>query len=527
MVGKIPQTKRTTSCISCGVRDRPQESCGVFGVYAPQADVAKLAYFGLFALQHRGQESAGIAVSNGGQMACYSRMGLVNQVFNEQILSILRGYIATGHVRYSTTGSSTIANAQPVLVEGERSVGKEGSLRTERVSLALAHNGNLINTRELNKACDELGIALTSTSDSEMMARLIHNAYAGDIQATLETAVRQFKGAFALVVQTPRELVAVRDTPGIRPLVVGYLGDSKAPDGWVVASETCALDIVGAKFLFDVSPGTAVIIDGSGPRQFRWAEETDDEKICAFEYIYFARPDSVYRGKTIHTIRQRMGEILAREAPVGADIVVGIPDSGTPHAIGFAYGSGIPFTEGLIKNRYVGRTFINPQERLRALGVRMKLNPLEEVLKGQRVVMVDDSIVRGTTSRQIVQLLRDAGAVEVHVRVASPPVIYPCFYGIDTANQEDLIASHYNNKDHDFSELADFLGADSLAYLSIEGMLEAFGHTADEMCLACLNGHYPIPISAQIKLGLQKFMLERRPPVYREPEASVFGEFPD
>jgi amidophosphoribosyltransferase len=301
--------------------------------------------------------------------------------------------------------------------------------------------------------------------------------------------------------------------PGIRPLVVGYLGDQAAPEGYVVASETCALDIVGARFVFEVSPGTAVIIDGSGIRQFRWSPAELSERLCSFEYIYFARPDSVFRGKSMHTIRQRMGEILAREAPADADIVVPVPDSGTPHAIGFARASGIPFMEGLIKNRYVGRTFINPQERLRALGVRMKLNPLEEVLRGQRVVMVDDSIVRGTTSRQIIQLLRDAGAIEVHMRVASPPVLFPCFYGIDTANQEELIASHFANPENDYSDLARALGADSIGYLSIKGMLEAFGHTANELCLACLCGDYPIPISAQTRIGLGKFILERRSPV--------------
>ena len=503
----------THSDNSVGSSDKPEESCGIFGVYAPQADVARLTYFGLFALQHRGQESAGITVSNGAHMACYSRMGLVNQVFNEQILSILKGYIATGHVRYSTTGSSVQANTQPVLVEGKRFIGENGNTKPETVSLALAHNGNLVNTRELQRACEELGIQLSTTSDSEIMTRLIHAAYTGDIQAALENTLPQFKGAFAVIVQTPRELVAIRDNPGIRPLVVGCLGDEKSPDGWVVASETCALDIVGAKYLFDVEPGTAVMINGSGIRKFRWTKSNvEKEKVCAFEYIYFARPDSLFRGKSIHAIRQRMGEILAREAPLDADIIVPVPDSGTPHAIGYARASKIPFTEGLIKNRYVGRTFIDPQERLRALGVRMKLNPLEKVLNGQRVVLVDDSIVRGTTSRQIVQLLRDAGAVEVHMRIASPPVVFPCFYGIDTADQEQLIASHYTNPENDYSELAEYLGADSLAYLSIEGMLEAFGHTADEMCLACLNGDYPIPISAQTRLGLHKFMLERKIP---------------
>jgi len=490
--------------------EKQEESCGVFGVYAPHSDVARLTYFGLFALQHRGQESAGICVSNGGQMACYTRMGLVTQVFNEQILSILKGYMATGHTRYSTTGTSNLANAQPMLIEEVRETTIMGKRRKKTISLALSHNGNLVNTRELGKACDDLGLPLTTTSDSEIMVRLIHHEYSRkeNLQEALLKTLPRFKGAFAITFQTPHELVAVRDVPGIRPLVVGYLGDIHDPDGWVFSSESCALDIIGATYAFDVTPGTAVIVDENGPRQFRWAKQNGDEKLCAFEYIYFARPDSSFRGKSIHAIRQRMGEIMAREAPVEADIVVSVPDSGTPHAIGFARASGIPYTEGLIKNRYVGRTFIEPHARLRALGVRMKLNPLEMVLKGQRVVLVDDSIVRGTTSKKIIQLLRDAGAVEVHFRVASPPVLNPCFYGIDTANQDELIASHYVNPENDWSALAKQLGADSVAYLSIGGMLEAFGHSESELCLACLNGRYPIPISTQTKLALNNFILD-------------------
>jgi len=490
--------------------DKQEESCGIFGVYGQHSDVARLTYFGMFALQHRGQESAGICVSNGGQVACYARMGLVNQVFNEQILSILRGHIATGHVRYSTTGSSNLANAQPILVEEKRDVVIMGKHRRKTISLALSHNGNLVNTQELRTKCDNLGIQMTTSSDSEAMARLIHHIYADtdDVESALREMIPTFKGAFAMALQTPHELIAIRDYPGIRPLVFGYLGDPHDPDAWIIASETCALDIIGATFVSDIAPGTAIIIDENGPRQFKWGPVEPQERLCAFEYIYFARPDSYFRGKSIHTIRQKMGEILARESPADADLVVSVPDSGTPHAIGYARQMKIPYTEGLIKNRYVGRTFISPQQRLRALGVRMKLNPLEHVLRGMRVVLVDDSIVRGTTSKQIIQLLRDAGAKEVHFRVASPPVLHPCFYGIDTANQDELIASHYINPERDFSELAKHLGADSLAYLSIEGMLEAFGHTDTELCLACLNGYYPIPISAQTRLKLHKYILE-------------------
>jgi amidophosphoribosyltransferase len=484
--------------------DKPEEACGIFGVYAPHLDVARLTYFGLFALQHRGQESAGICVSNGGQMACYSRMGLVTQVFNEQILGILRGYMATGHTRYSTTGSSTLENAQPIMIEETSEIEAIGKPRKMTVSVALSHNGNLVNTRELRKQCNDMGLTLTSTSDSEIMARLIHHEYARteNLHETLQKMLPQFKGAFAMTLQTPNEVVAVRDVPGIRPMVVGYLGNERDPDGWVVASETCALDIIGATYAFDVTPGTAIVLDANGISQYRWAEAAKDEKLCAFEYIYFARPDSYFRGKSIHAIRQKMGELMAKEAPADADIVVSVPDSGTPHAIGFARASGIPYTEGLIKNRYVGRTFIDPRERLRALGVRMKLNPLEQVLRGQRIVLVDDSIVRGTTSKKIIHLLREAGATEVHFRVASPPVLNPCFYGIDTANQDELIASHYHNGNNDWSALGERLGADSLAYLSIDGMLEAFGHDESELCLACLNGFYPIPISTQTKLSL-------------------------
>lgn len=490
--------------------DKQEESCGIFGIYAPQSDTARLTYFGLFALQHRGQESAGICVSNGGHMSCYARMGLVNQVFNEQLLSILRGQIATGHVRYSTTGSSVIENAQPILIEDKQEVRVNGKLKRKNISLALSHNGNLVNTRELKSKCVDLGLPLITTSDSEIMARLIHHEYAKscDISAALLKWLPQFKGAFALVIQTPDKLVAVRDDIGIRPLIMGYLGEKDDPDGWVVASESCALDIIGAAFAFDITPGTALIIDEKGPQSLRWKNDLESEKLCAFEYIYFARPDSLFRGKCLHLIRQRMGELMAEETPVEADIVVPVPDSGTPHAIGYARKSGIPYTEGLIKNRYVGRTFISPKSRLRALGVRMKLNPLEKVLRGQRVILVDDSIVRGTTSKKIIQLLRDAGTKEVHFRVASPPVLNPCYYGIDTAVQEDLIASHYQNSHNDYSELAKLLGADSLAYLSIEGMLEAFGHTEDELCLACLNGKYPIPISDQTRLRLNKYILE-------------------
>ncbi|MFN4066012.1 MAG: amidophosphoribosyltransferase [Thermosynechococcus sp.] len=472
--------------------DKPEEACGVFGVYAPGVDVARLAYFGLYALQHRGQESAGIATFAGDTVHCYKDMGLVSQVFDEEILGRLVGDWAVGHNRYSTTGSSRIVNAQPVVVE------------TRLGPLALAHNGNLVNTyalREQVLACDTPPAVLASTTDSELIAWAIAQAVATG-QSWSEgmiTAAQQCQGAFSLVMGTPAGLFGLRDAHGIRPLVIGRLMIEGTPH-YVLASETCALDIIGADYVRDVEPGELVHITAEGIDSVRWAES--QRKLCIFEMIYFARPDSVMQGESLYSYRQRLGQQLGREAPADADVVIAVPDSGVPAAIGFSQATGVPYAEGLIKNRYVGRTFIQPTQSMRESGIRMKLNPLRDVLMGQRVVIVDDSIVRGTTSRKIVKALRDAGAVEVHMRISSPPVTHPCFYGIDTDSQDQLIAATKS-----VAEIAAQIGVDSLSYLSWQGMIAATYDTGDRFCSACFTGKYPISIPEPVKR--QKLVLEQ------------------
>ncbi len=471
---------------------KPREACGIFGVYAPKQDVARLTYFGLFALQHRGQESAGIAVSTGGELACYKGMGLVNQVFSEKILAVMRGWAASGHVRYSTTGSSVEANAQPIFL------GANG------FELAVSHNGNLINTRELKEKLASEGHNFGATNDSELIARLIHSHATGDtIIPALHKTLPMLKGAFSLIIQTSRKIIGVRDSFGIRPLCIGEFDGN-----YVLSSETCGLDIIGAKREREVEPGEFVVIDKNGIHSHKWAKETRDA-ICIFEYIYFARPDSYLGGKLLHTCRQRLGANLAKEAgSKGADIVISVPDSGTPHAIGLAAQLKLPFQEGLIKNRYVGRTFINPHQKQREIGIRMKLNPLRDVLEGKKVLLVDDSIVRGNTSSQIVDLVRRVGgAKEIHVMVCSPPVRYPCYYGIDMAAREELIAANKN-----LNQLTAFLGADSVNYLSIDGMMDATGLSPDHACMACFAGQYPIPFKAQMRMEYGKLMLENKDP---------------
>ncbi|MBD0346392.1 MAG: amidophosphoribosyltransferase, partial [Coleofasciculus sp. Co-bin14] len=408
--------------------DKPEEACGVFGVYAPGDDVAKLTYFGLYALQHRGQESAGIATFEGNKVHLYKNMGLVPQVFNETILAELPGDMAVGHTRYSTTGSSRIANAQPAIVE------------TRLGTLALAHNGNLVNTTELREHLLKRNCHFETTTDSEMVAIAIGNEVDTG-KDWLDAAISAFgrcSGAYSLVIGTPAGLMGVRDPNGVRPLVIGTLESN--PQRYVLASETCGLDIIGAEYLRDVEPGELVWITDEGLASFHWSPKPE-RKLCIFEMIYFARPDSVMHEETLYTYRLRLGRHLAQESPIDADIVIGVPDSGIPAAIGFSQLSGIPYAEGLIKNRYVGRTFIQPTQSMRESGIRMKLNPLKDVLAGKRVVIVDDSIVRGTTSRKLVKALRDAGASEVHMRISSPPVTHPCFYGIDTDSQDQLIAA--------------------------------------------------------------------------------------
>ena len=468
--------------------DKPEEACGVFGLYAPGEDVAKMTYFGLYALQHRGQESAGIATFDGEQVHLHKEMGLVSQVFNESILTQMPGSLAVGHTRYSTTGSSRVVNAQPALVE------------TSLGSLALAHNGNLVNTAALREELLQHNCNLVTSTDSELIAFAIAEEINSG-KKWLEGAIRAFgrcQGAFSLVIGTPDGLMGARDPNGIRPLVIGTLESN--PQRYVLASETCGLDIIGASYLRDVEPGELVWITEEGLASFHWAQQPQ-RKLCIFEMIYFARPDSVMHNESLYSYRLRLGRQLGQESPVDADVVIGVPDSGIPAAIGFSQTSGIPYAEGLIKNRYVGRTFIQPTQAMRESGIRMKLNPLKDVLAGKRIVIVDDSIVRGTTSRKLVQALRDAGAVEVHMRVSSAPVTHPCFYGIDTDSQEQLIAATKS-----VEEIAKQIQVESLAYLSLEGMLKATKEDPNSFCSACFTGDYPIPVPELVKRS--KLMLE-------------------
>lgn len=469
--------------------DKLEEACGVFGIYAPEEDVAKLTYFGLYALQHRGQESAGIATFEGDKVHIHKEMGLVSQVFSEQILQQLPGEIAVGHTRYSTTGSSLVANAQPAVVQ------------TRLGPLALAHNGNLVNANELRFELQKRECNFITTTDSEMIAIAIAEEVNGG-KDWLEGAISAFQwcsGAYSLAIATPKGLMGVRDPNGIRPLVIGTLKDN--PTRYVLASETCGLDIIGAEYLRDVEPGELVWITEAGMASFHWVKKPE-RKLCIFELIYFARPDSVMHDETLYSYRLRLGEQLAQESAVDADMVMGVPDSGIPAAIGFSRRSGITYQEGLIKNRYVGRTFIQPTQSMRETGIRMKLNPLKDVLNGKRVIIVDDSIVRGTTSQKLVKALREAGAAEVHMRISSPPVTHPCFYGIDTDNQEQLIAATKS-----VEKIAEQIGVDSLAYLSWEGMLKATGEDPNSFCSACFTGDYPVPVPDRIKRS--KLMLER------------------
>jgi amidophosphoribosyltransferase len=446
--------------------------CGVFGIRAPGRDVARVTYFGLFALQHRGQESAGIAVSDSGRLTVLRDMGLVTQVFDEQNLSGLRGDAAIGHTRYSTTGSSHWANAQPLM--------HHGRART----IALGHNGNLVNAAELREQLGQEEASLASTSDSELIAALISHDERPLAEA-VAAAMRRLTGAFSVVALSEGTLIAFRDAHGFRPLVLG-----RREGEWIVASESCALDLVGAELVREVRPGELVLIDETGLTSVDALETEAQGALCIFEFFYLARPDSRLAGVEVHGARVRMGERLAEEAPVEADLVLPIPDSGTPAAIGFARASGIPFSEGVIKNRYVGRTFIQPEQGLREQGIKLKFNPLAEVA-GKRIVVVDDSIVRGNTTRQIVQMLFEAGASEVHVRVSSPPVVSQCFYGIDLAEPAEMIAANLS-----VDEVRDHIGATSLAYLSLDGLQASTRRPAEALCRACLTREYPAPVPA-------------------------------
>jgi amidophosphoribosyltransferase len=454
----------------------PRDACGVFGVWAPGEEVAKLAYFGLYALQHRGQESAGIAVSDGARIVVYKDMGLVAQVFDESVLSTLRGYIAVGHCRYSTTGASVWENAQPTF----RS--------TPTASLALGHNGNLINTRELAAlaAATITGDSMPgigATSDTDVLTALFADPRMASVEASALAALPLVRGAFSLVFMDEGTLYAARDPQGFRPLVLG-----KLDRGWVVASETAALDIVGAAFVREVEPGELIVINEAGVRSRTFA--SPDRSGCLFEYVYLARPDTAIAGRSVHATRVEVGRKLAAEHPVEADLVIPVPESGTPAAIGYAQASGIPYGQGLVKNSYVGRTFIQPSQTIRQRGIRLKLNPLREVIAGQRVVVVDDSIVRGNTQRAIVVMLRESGAAEVHVRISSPPVAWPCFYGIDFATRAELAAGYLS-----VEEIRESIGADSLGYISLEGLTEATTLPAGQLCRACFDGKYPIPVA--------------------------------
>jgi amidophosphoribosyltransferase len=459
-------------------------ACGVFGVYTPGQSVAQLTYHGLYALQHRGQESAGIAVSDGQTITVVKDMGLVTQVFDERNLAPLEGHLAIGHVRYSTTGSSNWRNAQPVY----REVGDAG--------FALGHNGNLTNTGSLAEQLGMLpgilagGGRLDSTTDSALVAELIASDYphepradGRDLETALDRVLPRLVGGFSFVMMDEAHLIGVRDQHGIWPLVLGRLGDA----GWVLASETRALDIVGAHFVREVEPGEVLVIDATGLHSRRFADP--DPKLCLFEFVYFAGPDTMLYGHNVHAARQRMGEELARQSPVAADMVMPVPESGIPAAQGYARAAGIPYGDGLVRNRYVGRTFIQPSQQVRDQMVRLKFNPLAENIRGKRLVVVEDSIVRGTTTRQLVAMLREAGAAEVHFRVSSPPYKWPCFYGLDTGRQSELLAA-----DLSVGEIRDFLGVDSLAYLELDRLVAATGASPGSFCTACLSGEYPVPV---------------------------------
>ena len=456
------------------------ESCGIFGIYAPGVDVARITFFGLYALQHRGQESAGIATSDGKKLCFHTSMGLVSQAFTEDELAQLKGHIAIGHTRYSTTGSSRPTNAQPILVE------------SNSTSIALGHNGNIVNAKFLRDELCHLGYTFATTTDSEIIANLIISSTERNLVDKIRYTMRRLQGAYSLVILTRDKLIGVRDPMGVRPLCLGTIDG-----GWVIASESCAFGHIGAQFIREIEPGEIVVINKNGVRSF--TENGPRKAICIFEYIYFARPDSVIQGKLLYPARQAMGKILAREYPVDADLVMGVPDSATAAGIGYSAASGIPYCEGLIKNRYVGRTFIEPDQRLRDLGVKLKFNPLSETIVGKRLIVVDDSIVRGTTTPKVVAMLKRAGAKEVHLRICAPPIRHPCFFGVDMATRWELIAAQKT-----VPEIRDAIGADSLGYISIDGLIEAIDLPKEIFCLACFTGEYPTPVQLEMdKLALE------------------------
>jgi len=469
------------------VPDRPREACGIFGIFAPSEDVARITYFGLYALQHRGQESAGIASGDGRALYSHRQMGLVAQAFTEDDLGRLPGHLAIGHTRYSTTGSSRLENAQPFVLDG--------TLGT----FALAHNGNLTNTLTLRDRLLARGEKLTTTSDSEIIARMVAAAPGATYVQKLQQVMPLLQGAYSLALLAPDQVLAIRDPFGVRPLALGRLQDH-----WVIASETCAIETVGGEPLRDIAPGEIVVLsgDGEGGMRSHVGQVSRASAACLFEYIYFARPDSSISDRSLYLARQRMGAELAHEFAVPADLVIGVPDSATPAAAGYAAARGLPYADGLIKNRYIGRTFIQPDQRLRQLGVKLKFNALNAVLGGKRVVMIDDSVVRGTTIRPLVKLLRDAGAVEVHLGITSPPFRWPCYLGLDVARREELIAARLP----DTAAIARELGVDGLHYLSLDGLIAAIDLPRETFCAGCFTGTYPVPVQMELA---DRLMLER------------------
>jgi len=452
------------------------EKCGIFGVYAPGKKAAEIIFYGLQALQHRGQESAGIAVSDGENILIFKDLGLVSQVFNKQNIAPLQGSIGIGHTRYSTRGMNIWKNSQPLY------------RMFKNESFAVAHNGNLVNVNEIRSEQLKKGIRFETTTDTEVIVSLIESSEKENIEDAIKEALGRLKGSYSLLILTKDKVFGIRDPYGFRPLVLG-----KMEGNYIIASETCALDIVDAKFIREIDPGETVILDKNGIRS-QMMLPVERTSMCVFELIYFARPDSYIHNKNMFEVRHRMGQQLAKESPVDADIVISVPDSGTPAAIGYSTESKIPYTEGFIKNRYVGRTFIQPVQEVREIGVKLKLNPLKKVIKGKKLVVVDDSIVRGNTSKKIIKMLYCAGAKEVHMRISSPPLLHPCYYGIDMATEKEFIANHKTLED-----IRKSLNVDSLKYLSIEGLIKAIGESKEKFCFACFNGEYPVPIPENIE----------------------------
>ncbi len=476
MEGKHFQHDELNTRPDCGQfryeAEKPREACGIFGIYGTELDVARLSYFGLYALQHRGQESAGIAVGDGIRIKCHKDMGLVGEIFSGESIDRLKGKVALGHVRYSTTGESAVENAQPLVFHYRHGM------------LALGHNGNLTNYHELRRKLAGEGAVFQSTTDSELIVNILAHTAKNNLEEGILKTMSVIRGAYSLAVITENRLFGIRDPMGVRPLCLG-----RFRQGYVLASESAALDTIGAEFIRDVEPGEVVVIDESGITSLR-SHYPSKRALCIFEFVYFARPDSVIDGLNVLHARSALGRELAREYPCQADLVVPVPDSATSAALGYAGATGIPFSEGLVKNRYIGRTFIRPSQALRDLGVRMKLNAVREILDGKRVVLIDDSIVRGTTSSKIVQMIREAGAREVHMLVSSPPINYSCYYGIDTSRRSELIAAN-----HDLAGIQALIGADSLNYLSLDGLYTAMAPMPPEnFCVACFSGKYPIPV---------------------------------